>query len=104
MNGVIFFEVISTLGINIRTTHRHWQLITRQKHLEIKGREREVIKTLEDPDEVRKSKKDSRVYLYYRKSGKYFYCVVAKHLNGKGFVVTAYLTKNVKDGERIWKK
>lgn len=104
MKSNILFEIVSKLGVLIRTTNRHWQLITEQKHLEMKGKEEEVIKTLRNPSEVRLSGKDPGVYLYYRKSGKYFYCVVVRHLNSEGFVITAYPTKNIKEGERVWKK
>jgi hypothetical protein len=104
MSGQILFEVVSKLGITVRITHRHWQLITEQKHLEIKGKEKEIIETLKDPIEIRLSRKDPAVHLYYQKSGKYFYCTVVKHLNGEGFIITAYLTKNIKEGERVWKR
>jgi len=100
----ILFEALSKLGIKVRVTHRHWQLIVEQKHPAIKGREKEIVETISDPLEIRRSRKDPAVYLYYRKVRKYFYCVVVRHLNGDGFIITAYLTKNIKEGARIWKK
>ncbi|MGB9591547.1 MAG: DUF4258 domain-containing protein [Candidatus Kryptoniota bacterium] len=84
--------------------HTVTELISEQKHLEIKGKEKEIIETIKNPDEIRLSKKDPTVYLYYRKHGKYFYCTVVKHLKHEGFIITAYPTKNIKEGERIWKK
>ena len=48
----------------------------------MRGGEKEVIETLKGPDFIRRSKKDGDVYLYYRKSGDEFVCVVCKHLNG----------------------
>jgi hypothetical protein len=104
MNGHVLFGVVSKLGVFVRVTYRHWQLITEQKHLEIKGKEEEIIEAIKNPSEVRLSKKDPTVYLYYRKRGKYFYCAVVKHLSRDGFLITAYLTKNIKEGERIWTK
>lgn len=72
--------------------------------MEVKGREKEIIETLINPDEIRLSKNDPNVYLYYRRVGRFFYCVIVKHLNGEGFIITAYLTEKIKEGERIWKK
>ena len=98
------FEVVSKLGITIRTTRRHWKLISEEKHPEIKNKEKKVMETLKNPKEIRLSKKDEMVYLYYKACKKNYYCVVVKHLNGEGFIITAYITKNIKEGILIWKK
>ena len=45
---------------------------------------------------------DSRVYLFYRTEGAYYMCVVVKRLNGEGFLVTAYVTDTIKEGEHLW--
>lgn len=74
------------------------------KHPEIEGKESEVQQCLSNPCEIRKSSEDKDVYLYYRPYGKYFLCVVARHFNGNGFIITAYITDKLKEGERIWKK
>ncbi|MBI5700594.1 DUF4258 domain-containing protein [Candidatus Saganbacteria bacterium] len=100
----IKFEINSALGCLIRTNSQHWNLITKIKHPEIDGKEKEVIESIKHPVEIRRSLKDRSVYLYYKKSGNYYYCVVVKHLNGEGFIITAYLTKNIKEGEIVWKK
>ncbi|MEW6295097.1 MAG: DUF4258 domain-containing protein [Candidatus Diapherotrites archaeon] len=99
-----YFEVISVLGKRIYTTEFYWQLISRFKHPIIKDYEEEVKETLRNADEIRQSKTDSSVHLYYKKFGKYFLCVLIKNLNDEGFIVTAYLSNNVKKGEIIWKK
>lgn len=104
MNGEVYFEVESVLGKKIRTTREHWKLISEIKHPIIKGREKEVKETVSDPDEIRRSKKDRSVYLYYRKLSKYFVCVLVKHLNSEGFIITAYLADKIKKGDTIWKK
>lgn len=103
MNGGVYFEVESVLGKRIRTTREHWKLISEIKHPIIKGHEKEVKETISDPDEVRQSKKDGSVYLYYRKLSKYFVCVLVKHLNSEGFIITAYLADKIKKGDVIWK-
>ena len=79
-------------------------LIVNVKHQYMKGKEGLVKFTLEDPDEVKRSQSDLRVYLYYKRSDKYFLCAVVKHLNNEGFVITAYLTDKIKEGETIWQK
>lgn len=64
----------------------------------------DLVKTaLSYPHEVRQSKIDTSVYLFYSElRSKRWVCAVAKRLNGNGFLVTAYLTDAIKEGERIW--
>ena len=70
----------------------------------MKDQEVEVKQVLAAPDEVRQSRKDPSVFLYYKKSAKYFVCVLVKHLNSEGFIITAYLADKIKKGNTIWKK
>ena len=60
---------------------------------------------LKNPDVVVRERIDPSVYLYY---GCYreecFICVVAKHLNGEGYIITAYLTDHIKRGETVYGK
>jgi len=70
----------------------------------MRGREKEVQEALEKADEVRRSRIDSSVHLYYRRKGHYYICAVAKHLNDEGFLITAYFTETMKIGEVIWKE
>lgn len=100
----IYFEVKSLLGKIIRTTHSHWELITKLKHPEIEDKETEVQKCLSEPVEIRRSSEDPDVYLYYSPYSNYFICVVARHLNGEGFIITAYVTDKIKEGETVWKR
>jgi len=45
------------------------------------------------------------VYLFYRlERPKRWLCAVAKRLNGEGFLITAYPTDAIKEGEQIWVK
>lgn len=48
------------------------------------------------PDQIRKSKVDKYVYLFYKKLEKYSLAIVTKKINNEGFVITAYLTGKVK--------
>ena len=100
----VYFEVRAQTGKIIRTTRSHWELIAKVKHPEIEGKEEEVKLCLAEPMEIRRSSEDSNVYLYYAPFENYFICVVARHLNSDGFIVTAYITDKIKEGEAVWKK
>ena len=101
----VLFEIETPLGVNIRTTTAYWQTITTTKHPSIAKYTAKVKEALANPDEIRKSKQDSKVHLYYKNIGKLFVCVVADHLDKKeGYIITAYLTDRVKEGERIYVK
>ena len=65
----------------------------------------DVQDTLRTPDEIRRSRSDPVVYLFYRleRLGRWI-CAVAKQLNDEGFLITAYPTDAIKEGERIWRK
>jgi hypothetical protein len=65
----------------------------------------EVVKeVLTEPTEIRRSKRDSKVHLYYgSQKESLLCCVVVKFLNGDGFIITAYLTKRMV-GDSVWKK
>jgi hypothetical protein len=64
----------------------------------------DVVKaTLTEPLEVRRSKRDPAVHLFYGLHQKMLLCcVVVKFLNGDGFVITAYLTRRMV-GDSVWK-
>jgi hypothetical protein len=69
-----------------------------------------VRETLEDPEEVRESRDDpNTVKLYYKRYidtsvGDKFMCVVVKFLPNDAFILTAYLTRKMMPGARIWRK
>jgi len=98
---VIKFAVDTPLGFRVRTTEAYWQLIL-LKHPEIRGKESAVEATLAGPTLVCKSRHDPSVHLFYRSEGEYYSCVVAKRINGDGFIVTAYVTDTVKEGAPLW--
>jgi hypothetical protein len=75
------------------------------KHPVVAGRENDVQAVLRNPDEIRISKSDPNVYLFYRsESVKRWLCAVTKRLNGEGFLITTYLTDAIKEGEYLWPK
>ncbi len=95
----IYFKVASKLGVLVSTTKTYWDVITHIKHPTVKGREAEVKRVLTDPDEIRVSKKDKAVLLFYKRIGKYYLCVVVRFFKKRGFIITAYWTKKIKEGE-----
>jgi hypothetical protein len=104
-NPEILFEIVTPLGFWVRTTAEYWQFIVTVKHPIMLNRLTEVQNTLSDPDEVRLSNTDAQVYLFYRNDGtKRWVCAVTRRLNGEGFLITAYRTSAIKEGEQLWQK
>ncbi|MEW6300609.1 MAG: DUF4258 domain-containing protein [Thermodesulfobacteriota bacterium] len=101
----LFFEVATPLGFSVRVTKAYWQRIVSIKHPTMAGQETAVQETLRQPDEVRVSRSDAHVYLFYRteRPGRWV-CAVAKRLNGEGFLITAYPTDAIKEGTQVWPK
>ena len=95
------FEVTSSLGKRIRLSEEYWQKIIETKHPVMTGQDELVKQALTNSEQVRRSRKDPAVHLHYRKSDGRYCCVVVKHLNGNGFVITAYLTDTIKAGEVV---
>lgn len=96
-----YFETKTPLRVVVRTTKSYWNYLIEKKHPPMEGKEKIVIETLSQPQEVRRSSIDADVYLYYKQFDR-LYCVVAKHQGSEGFLITAYPTDKVKEGEIIW--
>lgn len=98
------FEVRTPLGVLVRTTEGYWREIVENKHPVMAGKLGLVERALEDPEEVRRSRSDPHVFLHYQKEQgtPYWVCAVVKHLNGEGFIITAYRTDRIKEGDRVW--
>ena len=104
-NPDFIFDVMTPLGFYVHTTPAYWDVITKIKHPIMAGRLEDVKDTLENPDEIRQSKKDADVYLFYKSQKEQrWICVVARDASGSGFVITAYPTSAIKEGELIWRK
>ena len=101
----ILFEVPTPLGFRVRVTRSYWDLITTIKHPVMAGQESIVKNTLQTPAQIRVSRSDASVYLFYRqeRAGRWI-CAVARRLNGEGFLITAYPTEAIKEGVRVWPK
>ena len=100
----LYFEVISILNKRIRVTEAYWNYIVNIKHPSIKGLEEYVKVALKKPVKVIKSLRDETIFLYYGEFKDKFICVVVKHLNTEGFIVTVYLTRRMVSGEVIWRR
>jgi hypothetical protein len=105
MTGDILFQVITPLGFDVRVTRTYWDLIVFTKHPVMRGREMDVQAVLHTPEEIRQSRSDPTVYLFYRlqRPGRWV-CAIAKRLDGEGFLITTYPTDAIKEGTRIWSK
>ena len=101
----VLFSVRTPLGITVRTTKAYWRIITTIKHPSVAKYTKEVQKALNDPDQIRKSKQDPGVHLYYKHIGKINICVVTDHVDKmNGYIITVYLTDRIKEGEQIYVK
>lgn len=86
-------------------TRSYWEHIITTKHPVMRERESQVQAALSEPDEIRRSKVDPAVYLFYRAEGpRRWTCAVTKRLNGEGFLITTFPTESIKEGERTWSR
>lgn len=98
-------DVLTPLGFQVRVSRSYWNVIVSVKHPVMAGHEKEVKSALQHPEEIRQSKTDSSIYLFYKTQRKgRWVCAVSKKLNGEGFLVTAYPTDKIKVGEKVWPK
>ena len=99
-------DVQSPLGYRVVLTRDRWREIVRFKHPAVARYESQIRECLERPDIVRASSKDPDVHVYYLQVGRTYLCVVAAPQNSEEryFVVTAYSTKRIKQGDDLWTK
>jgi len=101
----ILFEVITPLDFTVRVTATYWDMIVTIKHPVMDRFETNVKETLADPEQIRASRSDPSVFLFYKtqRPGRWI-CAVTRRLNDEGFLITAYPTDAIKEGEHIWPK
>ncbi len=90
-------------GRKVRLTNERLQHIL--EHPEMLDAENKIEETLLFPQCVIRDGDDSNVWLYYRSympPQKSFLLVIVKVSNGEGFVITAFIVKNMRKGETIW--
>ena len=101
----LLFEVLTPLGFRVRVSRERWSLITTAKHPVMAGREDVVRATLENPEQIRQSRSDSEVLLFYRaERSSRWVCAVAKRAANQGLLITAYPTDAIKEGIQVWPK
>jgi hypothetical protein len=99
----VIFTVVSPLGYRVSLSRERWREIIKYKHPALAGSEKAVHRCLESPNLIRQSLKDSTVHLYYAPVRKVHLCVVVAPENeSERIVVTAYFTKNIKEGKELW--
>jgi len=102
--SLFHFEVKANFGLTIGTTKAYWEVITKVKHPSLYGKEELVKQALADPDEIRVSKKTKDILLFYKKLKNLYVCVVVRIFKKTGFIVTAYKTDKIKEGDILWKR
>jgi hypothetical protein len=99
----LLFEVRTPLGFAVVVTRARWELIATSKHPVMMGRESSVRLALESPDEVRQSRSDAEVLLFYKaEATRRWVCAVARRGHDQASLVTAYPTDAIKEGTRVW--
>jgi hypothetical protein len=94
-------------GTSVRLTDERLAHIL--EHVEMAGMADELERVLQTPREIRRSRSDDDVRLFYefysqtRVGGKWL-CVVVKYAPDDAFVITAYLADTLKAGEIIWQR
>ncbi len=99
----ILFEVATPLGFTVRTSPDYWEKVI-AKHPDVAGCLELVQRALTVPDEIRRSSRDEKVMLFYRMAGQHWMVAVVRRQNGEGYLVTAYRTDAIKEGENVWRK
>ena len=99
---MLLFEEITPLGTRVRATSSYWQRIVQFKHPVMHGKEELVRAILRNPMQIRQSRKDPSVHLYYGADSPYYVCVVEKCLDREGFIATAYRAEAIKEGDLLW--
>ncbi|MGH7962271.1 MAG: DUF4258 domain-containing protein [Candidatus Binatia bacterium] len=96
------FDVLTPLGFTVRCTDEWWEYISTVKHPVVKDWLEDVVATLSAPLEVRRSRKDPAVFLFYRAIVSRFLCIVVRKEGEDGFLITAYPADSLKKGEVVW--
>jgi hypothetical protein len=97
--------IIDCFGREVRVTDERLAHILDRS--EMRNMREEIIETLQSPAEVRVSRSDAAVRLFYEfysrtLVGDKWLCVVVKYFQDDAFVITAYLTNRLKTGEILW--
>lgn len=104
MENEYLFNIQTPLNFYVHCTEEYWHRKIIMDHPVMAGKIDDVRRTLSDPQEVRQSRSDSDVYLFYATDTKRFVCAVARDVDSEGFLITAYPADKMKQGEVVWKR
>lgn len=97
MNNV--FEVKDKTGREIYLSRERWKHITSpiSPHAYMTNYFEDIKETLIKPDKITSDEDNSgkAYYFKYYKDKKQYLKIIVNYLNGKGFVITSYLVKNI---------
>ena len=80
------FKVQTPLNFSVHVTQSYWNLIVTVKHPIMAKRKLDVKEAIEKPEEIRQSRKDPAIYLFYKSKGVgRWTCAVVKRTNAEGF-------------------
>ena len=103
MDTDLLFSVPVPLGFEVEVRREVWAKIVEIKQPVMKERHLELRETLTSPTQIRRSRRDPDVYLFYRPvHSTRWWCAVVKRQPTKSFLITAYPTDAIKEGEEIW--
>lgn len=93
----IIFEVVDRNGRKLRMTDFNWHHIVK-RHPDIASQKERIIETLEKPDKIVSSLENEEIKYYYKyyknlPSPFKFVRVIAKYLNGEGFIISSHFVK-----------
>lgn len=94
-------------GRRIQLTYEGWEHILERHHYMVDFRD-EIDETLREAEEIRRSTtapETTRLYYkwyYGTPRGDKWVCVVVKALPDEAFLVSAYVTDRIKEGELLW--
>lgn len=107
VNSDILFMVNDVFDKKVRITKIYWEYVLYTKHREAIHELRvELLKEcLKSPDFVISTMEESVVQFYLQMKDNRYICVVVRHLNGDGFVITSYITRQPKKNNKIlWQR
>jgi len=100
----LVIDVMTPLGFRVVCSTEQWERITTIKHPPMRSRLADVVSTLSDPDEIRRSVGNPEVILFHRRVAPRWVCAVAKRADDIGYLITAYPADKMKQGEVLWTK
>ena len=103
MSKQILFEIATPIDLVVEVSRQRWEAIISIKHPAMLGAEKLLCEVLSNPDQIRRSRRDSNVLLFYKaRLPKRWICAVVKRLDDRATLITAYPTNAIKVGDVIW--